>query len=123
MNKKKILKITIVVLIIIHLLTIYHFGFDLIRDVSLIKENGKMYFLYPTGNDCQLCEIDNVFFPKELSCKFINSPDYIEELKKNSINISSIYRIIQFSELTLIVVLIIYYKKEDNEHYIRNYKL
>lgn len=111
MNKKLLLKITIIVLIIIHLLTIYHFGFDLIRGVRLVKENGKMYFLYPSGNDCKLYEIDNVLFPKKLSYKFINSPDYIEKLNKNSINISSIYRIIQFSELTLIVVLIIYYKK------------
>ena len=123
MNKKIILKITIIVLIIIHLLTINHFGFNLIRNVRLVKENGKMYFLYPAGNDCTLREIDNVLFPKELSYEYINNSDYIEELKKNSINISSIYRIIQFSELALIVLLIIYYKKEDNGHYIRNYKL
>ena len=117
MNKKIILRIIIIVLIIIHLLTIYNFGFNLIRNVRLVRENGKTYFLYSSGHNSTLSEINNVLFPKELSHEVISSPDYIEKLKNNSIDITLIYRIIQFSELALIILLIIYYKKENKEHY------
>ena len=122
MNKNK--KIIITILIFFHISYLLLFGKYIIHETLLYRENGKKYYVQYMMASYICSEMNNDFIPKEIKQeRYKISGDYIENIKKKStINISIPYRIFLVIQIGAIVFTILY-EKEDNEHYIRKYKL
>ncbi|MBP3255223.1 MAG: hypothetical protein J6M60_01860 [Clostridia bacterium] len=125
MSKKSILKIIVLILIILHILYLTFFWRYIIFETLSFKENGKTYYVRQSLHKYQVTEMSDDFIPKELSYK-LQKLDYIDTIKKGrNTNISTRYRVFSIIQLIIIIGIIIYIKKpEENEiHYIKNYKL
>lgn len=116
MDKKRKLKIITILIIVIHIFYLIQFSGYLIRQTWLVREGGEIYYLSQSLHNYKLSKVSNVLFPKESSSKIISSVDYSNSLLSKATNITLIYRIIQFIQIAIIVILIVRLKncKEKN---------
>ena len=114
MNKKLILRISIIILIIIIIAFIINFCRYLINKTWSLKQNGDTYYLTQSLHHYRLSKMSNTIIPKELSSELIKGPDYIDNLKAKATNITLVYRIILFVQIVIIIVLIINLKRLKN---------
>ena len=110
MFKKSNLKKLIIILFIINVFYIVMFNGFLIRETCLVRQNGSFYCLTQSFDGYILTKISGTIIPIETNHEFISSPDYINNLKENSINLSLIYRLIELIQIVVIIVLIVDYK-------------
>ena len=115
MNKKLILKLSIILLFVITILFIIKFGRHLICETWSLKQEGYTYYLTPSLHNYRLSKMSNDLIPKEVSTEIIKSPDQIMNLKAKATNITSIFWIILIIQIVLIIMLSIKVKKIKDE--------
>lgn len=116
MDKKSKLKILTILIIVIHITYLIQFSGYLIRQTWLVREGGEIYYLSQSLHHYKLSKVSNILFPKETSSEIISSVDYSDRLLSKSTDITLIYRIIQFIQIAIVVILIVRLKncKEKN---------
>lgn len=114
MDKKLILRIAIIALIIITIAFIINSDRYLINETWSLKQDGDTYYLTQSLHNYRLSKMSNTIILKELSSELVKGPDYINNLKAKAINITLIYRIILCVQIMIIIVLFINLKRLKN---------
>lgn len=111
MNKKKKLAIITILIIVIHIFYLIRYGEYLIRQTWLVRDDGATYYLSQSLHKYRLSKVNNILFPKEISYEIISNADYSSRLLAKAINVTLIYRTIQFIQIIIIVILLVKLKR------------
>ena len=114
MNKKTILKISIILLFITTIFFIINYGRYLICETWSLKQNGDTYYLTQSLHNYRLSKMSTGLIPKEVSSELVTSPDRIMNLQARATNVTFTFWIILLIQIIVIIILIFNLKTLKN---------